>query len=228
ETVAEITLHVAKQLAPGSQALARLKLPGPALLLPGDRFIIRRFSPVVTIGGGVVLDAAPIPGFKQVTVEALLKASAAGDAGETLALRIARRWYRGLTMTQAVSETGWRRDVIESHLAGQLAKGTVLKFGDLFFYSTTMSALSTLLPQTLSIFHEQNPLVPGMGKEGLREKFTLSPEVFGAVLDSLLRENKIEVAGDLVRLPGQGVVMKDEEAESKKKIEEAFSAAGLK
>ena len=61
ETVAEIALHDVKQVAPGSQAFARLKLPEPALLLPGDRFIIRQFSPVVTIGGGVVLDAAPIP-----------------------------------------------------------------------------------------------------------------------------------------------------------------------
>ena len=215
-------------MAPGSEAFARIKLPEATLLLPGDRFIVRRFSPVVTIGGGVVLDAAPIPGFKQVTVDALLKASAAADDGEMLALRIARRWYRGLTMAQAVSETGWRREVIESHLAEQIAKGVVLKFGDLFFHSTTMSALSILVPQTLSTFHERNPLVPGMSKEALREKFTLSPEVFAVVLDSLLRDRKIEVAGDLVRLPGQGVVMKDEEAESKKKIEDAFAAAGLK
>ena len=61
ETVAEIALHGTKQLAPGSEAFARLKLPEPVLLLPGDRFIIRQFSPVVTIGGGVVLDPAPIP-----------------------------------------------------------------------------------------------------------------------------------------------------------------------
>ncbi len=216
------------QMAPGSEAFARIKLPEATLLLPGDRFIVRRFSPVVTIGGGVVLDAAPIPGFKQVTVDALLKASAAAEDGEMLALRMARRWYRGLTMAQAVSETGWRREVIESHLAEQIAKGVVLKFGDLFFHSTTMSALSILVPQTLSTFHERNPLVPGMSKEALREKFTLSPEVFAVVLDSLLRDRKIEVAGDLVRLPGHGVVMKDEEAESKKKIEDAFAAAGLK
>src|SRR5271157_5141633 len=241
ETVGEIVLQPSQhlspavtkhsgawQIAPGSEAFARIKLPEPALLLPGDRFIIRRFSPVVTIGGGVVLDAAPIPGFKQVTVDALLKASAAGDAAKMLALRVARRWYRGLTVAQAVSETGWRPEVIESQLAGLLAEGVVLRFGDLFFHSYTMGALKILLPQTLSHFHEKNPLVPGMGKEALREKFTLSPEVFAAVLDSLLREKKIEVAGDLVRLPGHGVVMKDEEAESKKKIEEAFATAGLK
>jgi len=216
------------ELPPGSEAVARIKLADAALLLPGDRFIIRQFSPVVTIGGGVVLDAAPIRGSKEVEADALLKAAAAGDTAEVLTRRIARRWYRGLTVAQAISETGWRRAVIESHLAESLAKGTVLRFGDLFFYSATMSALSLLVPQALAAFHKENPLVPGMGKETLREKFTLSPEVFAAVIDSLSREKKIEVAGDLVRLPGHGVVLKDEEAESKKTIESAFAMAGLK
>ena len=44
----------------------------------------------------------------------------------------------------------------------------------------------------------------------------------------LVRGKKLEVAGELVRLPGHGVVMKDEEAESKQKIEQAFATAGLK
>ena len=62
----------------------------------------------------------------------------------------------------------------------------------------------------------------------MREQVKASPEVFAAALDLLFREKNIEVSGDLVRLPGHGVVMKDEEAESKKKIEDAFAAAGLK
>ena len=216
------------QAAPGSEAFVRIRLPEPILLLPGDRFIIRQFSPVVTIGGGIVLDAAPIPRFKQTIVDALLHHAASGNAAEMLAIRIARLWYRGLALAQAVSETGWTREVIESRLAGQLAEGKVLRFGDLFFHSDTMGALQTLVPQSLASFHEKNPLVPGMGKETLREKFTLSPDVFAAVLDLLTREKKIEVSGDVVRLPGRGVVMKDEEAESKKKIEDAFASAGLK
>jgi selenocysteine-specific elongation factor len=216
------------KVAPGGEAFARIRLPQRALLLPGDRFILRQFSPVVTIGGGVVLDAVPIPGFKQVTVDALLRHAFARNTAEMLTVRIARRWYRGLTMAQAVAETGLRRETIQTQLAAPIAKGTLLKFGDLLFYSATMSALTMLIPQTLSSFHEKNPLVPGIAKETLRDKFTLSPEVFAAVLDALVREKKIEVAGDLVRLPGHGVTMKDEEAESKKKIEDAFASAGLK
>ena len=60
ETIATISLHGQKQISPGESAFARLHLAKPALLLPGDRFILRQFSPVSTIGGGVVLDASPL------------------------------------------------------------------------------------------------------------------------------------------------------------------------
>ena len=216
------------QMTPGSQAFARIRLPEPTLLLPGDRLILRQFSPVMTIGGGIVLDAAPIPRLKQTVVDTLLNHAASGNVTEALKTRVARRWYGGLTLDQAVSETGLRKESIVSHLAQATAKGEVLRFGDLFVHSTAVSALRQLMPESLALFHRQNPLVGGMGKEAFREKFSLSTEVFAAALSLLLRDRKIEVHGDLVRLPGHGVVMKDEEAESKKQIEEAFAGAGLK
>ena len=55
-----VSLYGKKPVPPGESAFAQLRLAEPTLLLPGDRFIMRQFSPVVTIGGGVVLDAAPI------------------------------------------------------------------------------------------------------------------------------------------------------------------------
>jgi hypothetical protein len=67
-----------------------------------------------------------------------------------------------------------------------------------------------------------------MSKEELRDRVNLGPEVFYSVLGKLAEEKKLEVAGELVHLPGRGVVMKDEEAESKKIIEQAFASAGLK
>ena len=60
ETIATVALYGKKQIAPGQSAFAQLRLAQPELLLPNDRFIIRQFSPVVTIGGGVVLDASPL------------------------------------------------------------------------------------------------------------------------------------------------------------------------
>jgi len=80
----------------------------------------------------------------------------------------------------------------------------------------------------LSKFHDANPLVAGMSQEELRDRVNLGPEVFFSVLGKLAEEKKLEAAGELVHLYGRGVVMKDEEAESKKIIEQAFACAGLK
>ena len=67
-----------------------------------------------------------------------------------------------------------------------------------------------------------------MSQQTLREKFALDPDVFSAVIALLVKEGKVEAVGDIVHLRGRGVVMKDEEAESRKIIEQAFASAGLK
>lgn len=216
------------QMAPGMEAYARIRLPEGELLLPGDRFIIRQFSPIVTIGGGVVLDAAPIRGLRQAVVDRLLKASAENRPEEVLAARVARRTHHGLTIARAVAETGLRRRAIESQSATLIKTGSILRFGELLLDSAALDQLKRIAQQSVSSFHKAKPLEPGMGKEALREKFHLSPQVLAAVLESAGQDKKIEIVGDLVRIPGHGVVMKDEEAESKKQIEDAFAAAGLK
>jgi selenocysteine-specific elongation factor len=237
ESVAEVVLHeldptlvadakvARRQLLPGGEAFARLKLPEAALLLPGDRFIIRQFSPVVTIGGGVVLDAAPIrrmPGHSD-----FLALLAGNDPEEIVRARIARRNHEGLSMSRLVAETGWTRNVIETRLAPALKTGTVVCAGERFLHSPALEAVKSRIVRTVEDFHKENPLVGGISKKELLERVEVVPEVFDAIAAMLIRDKKIEVAGDLVRLPGHGVVMKDEEAESKKKIEGAFASAGL-
>ena len=90
ETIAEVVLYRQETDCAGRIcALPSLRLAEPTLLLPGDRFIMRQFSPVVTIGGGVVLDAAPIP--KAAELDSFLKVMAGGDPSAVLVARIARR-----------------------------------------------------------------------------------------------------------------------------------------
>jgi selenocysteine-specific elongation factor len=225
ETVAEITLHSGKELAPGSEAFARLKLPVTALLLPGDRFILRQFSPVVTIGGGTVLDSAPIS--RQPKVADFLQALSEGDRAQILERRIQRRSRAGISLARLMAETGWTRESIQSTLAPAISKKQIHRIGDICIDGESFSALKTEVRSHVSEFHKKNSLAPGMAKEELREQLKASAEVFAAALEQLACERMVEISGDLVRLPGQGV-MKDEEAESKKKIEEAFASAGLK
>jgi selenocysteine-specific elongation factor len=226
EAVAGMNLRGKTQIAPGETLFARITLPEPVLLLPGDRFIIRQFSPVVTIGGGEVLDAAPMK--RAAGMGGYLNLLARGDAKKILRARIARRRTSGISMAALVAETGKTRQEIEEILGEVLSRRKIVRIGDRLVLGLFLEALKLGLMYQVEQFHTQNLLVPGISREQLREHRQIPAEIFAAVLDSLVRKQKLEVASDLVRLPGHGVMMKDEEAESKKKIEEAFASAGLR
>jgi selenocysteine-specific elongation factor len=224
ETIATVVLFGQKQVLPGEVAVAQLRLAEPTLLLPGDRFIMRQFSPVVTIGGGVVLDASPIPR----GMDTFLITLAKGDAQAILRARIARRSHAGIDLAQLTAETGWTRQVIETHLATGALQAEVSRIGDLVVHLPALGGLKSLIAGTVATFHQENPLVAGVSKEELRDRVRASSEVFTAALERLVRENKLEAVGEVVHLPGRSVVLKDEEAESQKIIEHAFASAGLK
>jgi selenocysteine-specific elongation factor len=227
ETMAEVALHGEKQVKPGASAYAQLRMAGPSLLLPGDRFIVRQFSPVITIGGGVVLDAAPAARATKEALAAFLGVLDGQNPASVLGARIARRGHDGLTLGQLVSETGWKGTEIEKSLAEAVQQKRVVRLVDRYVDGPAVEDLKRVIVNTVEAFHKKNPLVPGMGKEELRETVRATTEIFAAAVDLLVREKKLELSGDLVRLPGRGVVMKDEEAESKKIIEHAFASAGL-
>ncbi|HLV89207.1 MAG TPA: selenocysteine-specific translation elongation factor [Candidatus Sulfotelmatobacter sp.] len=226
ETVAELRPHGNPHVAPGDSAMARLLIPAPALLLPGDRFIIRQFSPVVTIGGGVVVDANPIKRTSQAAD--YLPALTSGTREEILQARIARQGGLGISMARLTAETGLRPEAIDGAIASSVKNATVVKIADTFLHAPAIQLLKTGVLSALEQFHKKDPLQPGMGREQLREHEKIAPEIFGGLLEALSREKKVETSGDLVRLPGRSVVLKDEEAESKKQIEAAFAGAGLK
>jgi len=194
--------------------------------LPGDRFIIRQFSPVITIGGGVVLDAAPMS--RKFLPDKNLEVFAGTDRAAKLLVRIARRSFHGVTVTDLEKESGWRRGVIESAIAGAVQTRQVIRVGDVLLSSGAWEGMKKQVVGVLDEFHRTNPLVSGINKEELRAQTGAGQVAFAAILQQLVQEIKLAVSGDLVSLAGRGVVMKDEEAESKKKIDEAFAAAGLK
>ncbi len=227
ECIAEVRLDARKHLEPNENRTAILRLSEAALLLPGDRFIIRQFSPVTTIGGGVVLDAAPLRKISRQTREEFLRTLQNANPTDILMARINRQSSQGLTLAQAVAETGWRGEIITQHLQS-LKKETVVQAGDVFVSAAAVKNLKQAAVEIVGRYHDKNPLVPGMNKEALREALRIEPAVFGFVLDSLVHDKKIEVNGELARLPGRGVVMKDEESESQKIIAQAFATAGLK
>jgi selenocysteine-specific elongation factor len=237
ESIATVLLHPSfpeaglekqpSQLGTGGSAYAQLRLASPQLLLPGDRFIVRQFSPLVTIGGGVVLDSEPMTRMSEKERSEFLQLLETGSPAQILEARIARRRLRGLTQRAAIAETGWISEQLAKAANELLGAKRIMQFGDVLLTASAVQQIETALLAAANRFHDNNRLVAGISKEELRERADLDVEVFTGALNRLAATKKLVVAGDIVQVAGRGVQMESDESESKRIIEEAFAKAGL-
>ncbi len=238
ERIAEIVLLQGKTLKPGEQAYVQLRLSEPGLYLPGDRFIVRQFSPVVTIGGGTVLDNRPAK--HHAADERLLEFFQASEHGDEEArVEMLVQALGEATPAAIVARTG-RQPAEILRIGKALAdKGRLKVLGDppsLFVHPEHFHALSAKIVEALEKFHAANPLVAGLSKEELRGRIgqrragkMILPSVFlfSAILQELASSGKVDLRGEAVRRAGQEVQLSSEEQAAKDEIARAFQKAGL-
>ncbi len=232
ETVAELLFYGQKELAPGRNAFAQLRLQDDVLVLPGDRFIVRQFSPVTTIGGGVVLDPlARRPTLRDTGRTAFLEILERGDRVEVLAA-MTERAVLGIGFEEIIARTGWLEDEIRA-AAKDLAdtgRAKIVSSEPLVLLSQkSFDEVRQKVAARVEKFHKENPLLPGISREDLRSSLgrRVRPETFRAALDDLLAQKKLETHGEIVKRAGAAISLDPEEARAKEQIEKAFAAAGL-
>jgi selenocysteine-specific elongation factor len=238
EMVAEVVLLDTKELAPGGRTYAQLRLAARGLFLPGDRFVIRQFSPLVTIGGGVVLDNQP-PKHRPADPEVcrFLEVMDAGNAESRLELLTEE--VGEASLSKLVARTGWAPEEVQR--VGKLLEleKRLLVLGqppNLFVHAHHFQALARVVVTQLQEFHAANPLTPGIIKEELRGRLALpgrergsspSPPLFKAVLQWLDAQRQVELRGETVVLAGRQIQLSAEEAAAKEQISRGFERAGL-
>jgi len=224
EIEAEVRLFGGATLRPGETAYARLILRKPALLLPGDRFIIRMFSPVVTIGGGVVIDIGVRRYARGFGVAHRLNVLGGANAAARIALLVREAAF-GMAMAELVARTGMVAAAIAQ--AAAVAGVVALPLASPWFVdSAWFEAARGRMEKTVGAFHLEHPLLAGMARAELRS--SLAPDMPPFLLDALLAASNCVVAeGDIVRLPGHAVVLREDEGRARQAIERAFEQAGL-
>jgi selenocysteine-specific elongation factor len=232
EAIAEvILLNDANQLAAGESAFAQLRLDKPVLVLPGDRFILRQFSPLVTIGGGTVLDArAPRPKRKDPLVAPFLAIWERGQHQEIIGTLV-EATARGLTFAEIVARTGWTdadTRVAAEKLATEKRVRILVAEPLLVVAARSVASCGEAIRKAVEAFHRANPLLPGIPKQELRARAGgARTEIFEAALDDLVKARALAMTGDLVREAGRAIELSPEEARAKELIEGEFAHAGL-
>ncbi|MEO8371412.1 MAG: selenocysteine-specific translation elongation factor [Candidatus Solibacter sp.] len=213
-------LETTAAMRPGTTAYVRLILRQPALLLPGDGFIIRMFSPVVTIGGGVVIDTGAVRYRKGDAPKARLETLHSGDTAARIALLVREAPF-GLGIAGLIARTALgEREIVKA--AAQAPLTLIGQPQPWYVDSAWMQADRERIGAALREFHRKSPLIPGMARQELRRKAPAF--VFDAVLESA---RDIVSEGEIVRLRSHKVVLKEDEEQARLKIEQAFEAAGL-
>jgi selenocysteine-specific elongation factor len=232
ETIGEIYWYDKTELAPAESSLAQLRLAEDVVLVKGDRFIARQFSPVITIGGGEVLDPlARRPMRKDTGRVAFLEALESGSREDAVRVMTERNML-GVPGAEIVARTGWLEHELQE-AANNLSKAKAVRIVSaeplLLFSEPRFQEICERLRLRVEKFHKENPLSPGMTREDLRATLgkRVRPETFRSALEELVRQQRLTVEADVVKKPGSEITLTPEEERARQQIEQAFAKAGL-
>ena len=223
ETVARIILYEKEELKPGDSCYCQLRLQDPVIAVAGDRYIIRRFSPLETLGGGEILDPSPIRKRRRGGVEDL-GVLFSGSLDQKVSLKIEKSGPQGISLNTI---RGWIRADVKSldETLKRLEKtGELIVFEDLIIHRKPFLSLQNEILGLLRAFHKKNPLKLGMSKEEIRNQLRIDARLFNFILTGLA---DVLVEKDLVRLSEFKVELSSREEELKVKVLDLLEKGGF-
>jgi selenocysteine-specific elongation factor len=213
----------------GRTACVRTRLESPAVLTRGDRFILRAYSPPVTIGGGIVLDPHPPRGpIRTPAGTARFGRIAATDVDHAVRQFVEEAGGIGLPREALVSRAGLTPEDAAAAIARLGALGEVTLVDDRLVSPATLAHLGARVRDAIAAHHASEPLSDGLPREEARSRIfgRASPAVFERVLATLADAGTI-VARERLALAGHALSLAPEEVAARDAIEAAFRTAGL-
>ena len=226
-------LNDVNEIAPGGSGMIQLRLEHPIVAVPDERFILRQYSPQVTIAGGRVLDPLAEKHRRKDLLDIQDHLSSLARSGngtvEQIAAFVGRSGRSGIGTDSLLARTGLRPEVLAKLIGELSAAGRIVTADDRCVPTEVFDELGRSTVGELAQFHAGDPLSRGMPIDVLRDLVFrgVSPAVTRAVLAKLEREGKIAIAADVVRLAGHSTQLSPAEKAASDLISAAYRNAGL-
>jgi selenocysteine-specific elongation factor len=234
ERMGQLALIGQERLDPGRTAMARVRLERPVFALPGDRFIVRQYSPMITIGGGEILDAHPggRRRSRQTARETLERLASATPGDRVLAL-VEASPDRTATAPDLVSRLGLPLDHVGAHLHAHARAGRLVLVEDsplIAVAAETFARMISAVMAEIEAFHAREPLLPGMPREELKSRVARNAPaaVFRAVLEQLATRRQIALVADTVQRFDRAVTLADDDLRIRNALVEQYRSLGLR
>ena len=229
DVAARITLLGVDVLQPGETAYAQLRLQNPVHALYGDRFILRKHSPLTTVGGGTILDHLPLRRVSAGDPKAIerLKQLEKGKLQDRLAIAVQLKGVSGADEKYLKAKMGMPASQLNQIHEPSI---TYLKQNPIVaMHVDAQNELLQKMQRYVKAFHEKSPLQSGIPKEELRSRFlkTVPPEVFIEILDRAVRHKELQIEKDLIAIFGRKVALDQSQEALSSRIEEFLHRSGL-
>jgi len=233
EVLGHLVLLEQEELPPGQTSMAQIRLDAPVAIVKDDRFVIRSYSPIRTIGGGQVLNPTPQK-HKRLKPETIsgLQHLADDDPEAIIIYHIQQAGYNGVSYSHLKIMANLGGKQLDTMLQQMLSRKTILqtdKENRTYIHQTTFTTLQEKSVEYLANYHRLNPLKAGMPKEELRSKFPRlsNSKLFNQVLNQMIKSSQIVQEENTVRLESHRVALGVDQADVREKILNAYQKGGL-
>jgi selenocysteine-specific elongation factor len=214
ETTARIVLFGKEELKALETCYCQLRLHDPVIVMAGDRYIIRRFSPLETLGGGVILDTSPLKRKRKDSIEDIAKLHT-GSLQEKIGIKIHQAGIKGISSGAIRGWINQELSAINATIMVLTSKGEVIQLDDLLLHIESYRLLHNNIIRLLEDFHKKNPIKPGLPKEEARAHFDINHKLFNFILTN---SDRVTVEKDIIRLKNFKVALTDSEEQFKSGI----------
>lgn len=213
-----------KAIQPGDSAVVQFRLESPVVAVAGDRFVIRRYSPATTIGGGVILDAH-LPKLSRRTRRELLETLEDGSLHARVELMARLQGLRGLTMEEVQIRTGIRTATLAKEL--KKVPNVADVGGSRWIHNDVLVDFRRKSMTFLENYFKTNKVASNVPKGEFVQKLIPSGAPVNFLLADLASEKIAVVQGDALDIPGRSKTLGGAEGELARAIEEKYAEAGL-
>jgi len=233
EILGYVILLDREELSPGETAVVQLRLDAPVAVVKDDRFVIRSYSPIRTIGGGQILN--PIPRkhkrFKKSLVTEL-KGLAESPAEGIITYHTRESGILGIRFSELRLMTNLSEKDLEQHLQQLLSQKEIVQIdreNRTFIHGSIFHGLREKASKILESYHKDHPLKAGMSREVLKAKLahSLSSKLFSLLIQDMTKSNTVIQEKEIIRLSGHTVALEADQKDVRHRIEQTYLQSGL-
>ncbi|WFF73132.1 selenocysteine-specific translation elongation factor [Proteiniclasticum sp. QWL-01] len=214
-----------EEIPAGGEGFIQLRLEEEIAAKPGDRIILRAYSPMVTLGGGQILDPATVKhGRFDETILRGLELRGTNDVDAVIQDFLMNSDQPLVSEKEILDNIQADKSDLQDKLSAMKTTGSVLQLGGLYIGSDRLEEMRKEFLRILNDYHQKSPLKAGMPREELKSriKFVAKGKPYDLILERLVEEGTIRVFGSLAKAPNFEVVYTKEQKKLRDELETAL------